>query len=276
MLLRGKVALVTGAARGIGRAIATVLAEEGADVGVADVKWTAFSGERYYSVPRRESGSDEDIRTDEVITGLGRRAHLVQMDVSNSEQVRDGVESVRNSLGPIDILVNNAGIVSNIHALTDLDRESWDHELSVNLTGAFNCVKEVLPGMVEKGWGRVINMSSGAATGGIHRQAAYAASKAGILGFTKAVTLEYAAHGITCNAVMPGMVETPLVRAMPDEIREAQMRLIPAGRFADTREIAYLVAFLASDRAAYINGVEIHVNGGAHLTPGTLATRKGK
>jgi NAD(P)-dependent dehydrogenase (short-subunit alcohol dehydrogenase family) len=137
-------------------------------------------------------------------------------------------------------------------------------------------VKEVIPGMVEKGWGRIINISSGAAVGGIHRQAAYAASKAGILGFTKAVTLEYAGSGITCNAVMPGMVETPLVRAMPDEIRDGQMQVIPAGRFADPREIAYLVAFLASDRAAYINGVEIHVNGGGHLTPGTLASRKGK
>ena len=277
MLLENKVAMVTGAARGIGRAIALVLAEEGADVGVADVKWSKFDGERYYAVPRRESDpEEEEVRTDEAIERLGRKAHSVEMDVSDSAQVKEGVESVRNELGRIDILVNNAGIVTNIRPLADMERASWDHELAVNLSGAFNCSKEVLPGMVENGWGRVINISSGAALGGIHRQAGYAASKAGVLGFTKSVTLEYAALGITCNAVMPGMAESPLVRAMPKEIREEQMRLIPAGRFADTREIAYMVAFLASDRAAYINGVEIHVNGGGHLTPGTLASRKGK
>jgi NAD(P)-dependent dehydrogenase (short-subunit alcohol dehydrogenase family) len=255
MMLEGRVVLITGAARGIGKASALVMAREGADVGVVDI------------LP-------DVAETAREIAWLGRRSAWAVFDISDPSQVADGVGKIRAELGEIDVLVNNAGIVANIASLTKMAHEAWQREISVNLSGAFNMIKEVIGPMVQKKWGRIINMSSGAAAGGLHRQIGYAASKAGLLGLTKTVTLEHARDGITCNAILPGLIGTELVRMMPEEIRDRAVSIIPARRIGLTEEVGHLIAFLASDKAAYINGAEIRVDGGMGLNVGTLGSRK--
>ncbi len=253
MLLTGRVALVTGAARGIGRATALVLAEEGADVGVADV------------LPEVEA-------TAEAIRQAGRRSAAAVFDVADPAGARDGVEAVRTALGPLDVLVNNAGIVNNIAPIGRMNHGAWERELAVNLSGAFNMIKEVLGSMAERRWGRIVNVSSVAALGGLHHQAGYAASKAGLLGLSKTVALEHARDGITCNAVLPGLIATEAVLAMPAEIREGAVATTPARRLGETAEVGHLIAFLASDRAGFINGAEIAIDGGFRLNTSTLAS----
>jgi NAD(P)-dependent dehydrogenase (short-subunit alcohol dehydrogenase family) len=255
MLLEGKVVLISGAARGIGRASALVLAREGADVGVADI------------LPEVEE-------TARAVAALGRRAAWAVFDISNPAEVARGVGQIREQLGDIDVLVNNAGIVANIARLEKMTHEAWQREISVNLSGAFNMIKEVIGPMVRNKWGRIINISSGAATGGLHKQIGYAASKAGLLGLTKTVTLEHARDGITCNAILPGLIGTELVQMMPEEIRERAVASIPARRIGRTEEVGDLIAFLASDRAAYINGAEIRIDGGMGLNVGSLGSRR--
>lgn len=255
MLLEGKVVLISGAARGIGRASALVLAREGADVGVADI------------LPEVEE-------TARAVAALGRRAAWAVFDISNPAEVARGVGRIRRELGDIDVLVNNAGIVANIARLEKMTHEAWQREISVNLSGAFNMIKEVIGPMARKKWGRIINISSGAATGGLHKQIGYAASKAGLLGLTKTVTLEHARDGITCNAILPGLIGTELVQGMPEEIRDRAVASIPARRIGRTEEVGDLIAFLASDRAAYINGAEIRIDGGMGLNVGSLGSRR--
>ncbi len=255
MLLEGRVALLTGAARGIGRATALLLAEEGADVGVLDLQ------------PEVE-------KTAAAIAGLGRRTVATVGDVSDVAQVSEAVGKVRETLGPIDVLVNNAGIVNNIAPLTRMRPEAWERELSVNLSGAFHLIQEVIGAMVERRWGRIINVSSVAATGGLHNQVGYAASKAGLLGLTQTVTLEHGRDGVTCNAVLPGLIGTEMVMAMPADIREAAVAGTPARRVGDPREVARLIVFLASDHAAFINGALIPVDGGMRLNTSSLASRR--
>ena len=227
MLLAGRVALVTGAARGIGRATALVLAAEGADVGVVDVR------------PEVEA-------TAEAIRAAGRRSAPAVFDVADAAAVRVGVASIRTALGPIDVLVNNAGIVDNVAPLARMSHGAWARELAVNLSGAFNLIQEVIGSMAERKWGRIVNVSSIAALGGLHHQAGYAASKAGLLGLTMTVALEHARDGVTCNAVLPGLVATELVTAMPAEIREGAVAATPARRLGESAEVAHLIAFLAS------------------------------
>jgi NAD(P)-dependent dehydrogenase (short-subunit alcohol dehydrogenase family) len=255
MLLEGKTALITGAARGIGKASALVLAREGAHVGVADI------------LPEVEETARE-------IAALGRRSAFALFDVADPAQVAEGVGKIREELGDIEILVNNAGVVTNIARLTKMSHEAWQREISINLSGAFNLIKELIGPMIDKKWGRIINISSGAATGGLHKQIGYAASKAGLLGMTKTVTLEHARDGITCNAILPGLIGTELANMMPEEIRDRARAMIPARRMGETEEVGHLIAFLASDRAAYINGAEIRIDGGMLLNVGTLGSRK--
>ncbi|MBT4089931.1 MAG: SDR family oxidoreductase, partial [Deltaproteobacteria bacterium] len=152
--------------------------------------------------------------------------------------------------------------------------EEWQSAMRVNIDGAFFCSRAVVPVMQERKWGRIINISSGAATGGLHKQVGYAASKAGILGLTKTVTLEHARDGITCNAVLPGLIGTELVSMMPVEIRDVATRTIPTRRIGEMQEVAYLISFLASERSAYINGVEIPIDGGMMLNTGSLGSRR--
>ncbi len=252
---KGKVALVTGAARGIGRSTAMLLAEEGAKLGLVDIE-------------------PEVKDTEKEIKKNGEEVLAVVLDVSDAEQVHRGVNEITRKLGSVDILVNNAGIVHHINYLTAMKHEEWEKEIKVNLFGAFHFIKEVLDEMMEKRWGRIINMSSGAATGGLHKQAGYAASKAGILGLTMTVTLECARYGITCNAILPGLVNTELVQMMPEDLRKRANSVIPARRLGEMEEVAHLISFLASDHAAYINGAQITIDGGMTLNIGTLGSRK--
>jgi NAD(P)-dependent dehydrogenase (short-subunit alcohol dehydrogenase family) len=255
MLLEGRLALVTGAARGIGRATAVVLAEEGANVAVAD------------RLP-------EVAETAAAIRALGRRAQAAVFDVSDRRAVESGVAAIREALGDVDVLVNNAGIVNNIAPLQRMTEEAWQREIGVNLSGAFHLIQALVGSMVDKEWGRIINVSSVAATGGLHNQAAYAASKAGLIGLTQTVTLEFARYGITCNAILPGLIGTENVQRMPSEIREAAIAMVPARRLGAPREIGQLIAFLASDRAGFINGAAIPIAGGGDLNTLTLGSRK--
>ena len=255
MLLTGKIAMITGAARGIGRAAALRLADAGADVAVTDVQ------------------SDVE-ETAARIRERGRRAAAAVFDVADPAQVDAGVRQLRTALGDVDVLVSNAGIVNNIAPLTKMTHERWQREIAVNLTGAFNVIQAVIGPMIERRWGRIIVMSSGAAHGGLHRQAAYAASKAGLIGLVQTVTLEHARHGITCNAILPGLIETETVQMMPAEIRDATRANTPAQRLGAMEEVAHLIAFLASDQAGFINGAEIDIDGGLRLNTGSLGSRK--
>lgn len=255
MLLEGKVVLITGAARGIGRTAAFIMADEGADVAVVDI------------LPEVEVTARE-------VEKRGRQSTAGIFDISDPVEVREGVRRIQESVGEINVLVNNAAIVNNIAPLTKMTHQAWQREVSVNLAGAFNMIKEVIGTMVKSRWGRIINVSSIGATGGLHNQIAYSASKAGLLGLTKTVTLEHARDGITCNAVIPGMIGTELVHQMPEEIRNATLGLIPSRRLGQMEEVGHLIAFLASDRAAYINGAEIPIDGGMRLNVFSLGSRR--
>jgi 3-oxoacyl-[acyl-carrier protein] reductase len=261
--LRGKVALVTGAARGIGRAIALGLAGAGADVAVADAHPGRFEGERYYRLKRRVSGPDEDVSTADAIVATGRRSIAVEVDVADPEAVADAAERCRAELGEIDVLVNNAGIVNNIALIADMTPEAWDHEVRVNLSGMFHTVRVVVPPMAERGWGRVVNMASVAALNPGLGQPAYTASKAGVVAFTKAVAQEFGPGGVTANAILPGLIATPLVRSMPAELRDRYVVRTPVGRLGEPDDIAALAVFLASPAAGFISGTAIPCDGGA-------------
>jgi len=255
MRLSGRTALVTGAARGIGREIAMVLAEDGANVAVAD----------------RLAEVEDTARS---VAALGRRSVAAVFDVASAAEVQAGVARVRAELGEVDVLVNNAGIVNNIAPLSRMTEEAWQREIGVNLSGAFHLIQATVGAMAAKRWGRIINISSIAALGGLHSQAAYAASKAGLIGLTHTVTLEFARHGITCNAILPGLIGTETVRNMPQEIRDAVLASVPARRLGEPREIGYLVSFLASNRAAFVNGAAIPIGGGTSLNTLTVGSRK--
>jgi NAD(P)-dependent dehydrogenase (short-subunit alcohol dehydrogenase family) len=249
-----RVALVTGAARGIGRVIARSLAEAGHAVAASDVQ----------------------SEVDDLVSALrasGHRAAAVCFDVADPNAVRAGVAKVQAELGAIDILVNNAALVANIAPVAEMSFAAWQRELDVNLTGAFICTQAVLPQMVSRKWGRIVNVSSLAAWGGLARQPGYTATKAGLIGLTKAVALEHARDGVTCNAVLPGLTATERVDAMPDAIREKAVQHIPARRLGDMVEVAAVIRFLASDGAAYVNGAEIPVDGGMHLSAVVLGGR---
>ena len=242
-----KVALVTGAARGLGYAIALALQASGARVVLADVS----------------------PKVTEAAETLGA-AGAVQMDVAHYPTVETALTDINERYGPPDILVNNAGITTNIARTDRMEPAAWEQELAVNLNGPFYLTRLVLPSMKKKGWGRIINISSTAATGGLNRQPGYAASKAGLLGFTCTVALEFAGYGITCNAVLPGLIQTEKVGELPSDIREAAIERIPAGRTGKPEEVAALVAFLASPVAGYINGAAIPIDGGASLNQVSL------
>ncbi len=244
MELEGKVALVTGASRGIGRAIAVELARAGAEVAVN------FAASEDAA---REVASE--------IEALGRKAYLVKFDVAEPEGVAQGVKEVEETFGRIDILVNNAGITRD-GLLVRMKEEDWERVLSVNLKGAFLVTKAVIPGMMKRRWGRIINVSSVVAFSGNPGQSNYAASKAGLVGFSRSLALEVARRGITVNVVAPGFIETDMTAALPEKAREALLSQVPMGRAGTPEEVAHAVVFLASDKASYITGTVLHVNGG--------------
>ncbi len=248
MRLSGKVALVTGAQQGIGRAIAVALAGEGADVAVN-------------FLDDREAGE----RVAGLVRGLGRKAIAVEGDVTRSQDVNAMVAAVGSALGPPDILVNNAGVFPRSEFLELAERE-WDHVLGVNLKGSFLCAQAAARAMVAAGRpGAIVNISSSAIRGdarGVH----YSASKAGVLGLTRAMALALAPHRIRVNAIAPGLTNTAQPRdGNTEEQIAARAREIPLGRMAEPEEIARIAVFLASDDAGWMTGELVHVNGGAYM-----------
>lgn len=240
--LAGRVALVTGAAAGIGAATARRFAQEGALLALNDV-----SAETLAFVV-------------EELQGAGTQTLAVVGDVARRPDVERMVAETLRAFGRVDILVNNAGIARDALA-AKMTEEQWDQVLAVNLKGTFLCAQAVLPGMRERGWGRVINTASVGVRGNIG-QANYAASKAGVIGLTRTLALEYARYGVTVNCVAPGAVMTRMLAAVPDAIREKIVARIPAGRIGQPEEVAAAHAFLASEEAAYITGQVLFVDGG--------------
>jgi 3-oxoacyl-[acyl-carrier protein] reductase len=242
--LTGKTALVTGGSRGIGRAVVTRLATQGADV--------AFS----------YRGNEEAARACTAeIEALGRKALAVQADVRDPEGAESLVAQALEALGKIDILVNNAGITRD-DLIMRMGVDTWREVLETNLFGAFYATKAVMRPMLRARYGRIINMTSVAGIAGNAGQANYSSAKAGLIGLTKATAREIASRGITVNAVAPGFVTTELTDTLPDNIKQGILDATPLGRFASPDEIAYAVAFLASDEAAYITGHVLTVDGG--------------
>jgi 3-oxoacyl-[acyl-carrier protein] reductase len=269
--LSGRVALVTGGSRGLGRADALTLARAGADVAIADIQveseTTDEEAERYGPLAQvaRAQGLVYTEATAEEIRGLGRRALAVKCDVTDREQVGAAVARCVDELGSVDILVNNAGTLDHVAQIGDQSPELWERDLRVNLTGAFNCSQAVWPHMRERGWGRIVNMASVAGTLGGFGQASYATTKAGLLGLTRSLALEGARHGITVNAIVPGIIGTEAFSFGNPEMNERMVKRTALRRAGAPQEVANAIAFLCSDLAAYITGVGLNVSGGIEL-----------
>ncbi len=243
MELEGKVAIVTGAAQGIGRAIAETLAKAGADVAVVD-RDVAHAAEAVAAITR-----------------LGRRGIAVKANVAEWTDVQDMVDQVIAGLGRIDILVNNAGITRD-SLLLRMKEEDWNMVLDVNLTGTFHGTKAVLPVLMKQRGGAIVNIASVVGVMGNAGQANYAASKAAVIGLTKTVAREYASRAVTVNAVAPGFIDTAMTHGLVGDAREALLKQIPLGRLGTPNDVAEAVRFLVSPAAAYITGHVLHVNGG--------------
>jgi len=260
--LAGKVTLVTGAARGIGRGIALCLAANGSRVAVADLHPRPFQGEHYHRPRERWSGPEEEVATVEAVRALEVDAVELEVDVSDADAVRAAVAACEAELGSVDVLVNNAGIVNNIAPLEQMSAVAWEQELRVNLTGAFHCIQATVPGMAARGWGRVVNIASIAARVPASGQPAYAASKAGLVALTQSTAQEFGRRGVTANAVLPGLIATPLVLSMPEHLRSGIVSQVPVGRLGEPEDIGELVAFLASPAASFVSATAIPCDGG--------------
>jgi 3-oxoacyl-[acyl-carrier protein] reductase len=244
--LEGKVAIVTGGARGIGLAIATVLADCGASVVVSDVN--------------REMAEQESAK----LVSKGRQSIAVSANIASAEDVKNLVATTVSHWGRVDILVNNAGITRD-GLLMRMKEEDWDAVISVNLKGVFHCMKAVVPIMAKQRSGKIISISSIAGAMGNAGQANYGASKAAVIGLTKTVAREYASRGITVNAVAPGFIDTAMTAPLSADIKETLLKEIPLARLGTPEDIANTVAFLASNQADYITGQVFHVNGGMYM-----------
>jgi 3-oxoacyl-[acyl-carrier protein] reductase len=243
MSLQGKTAIVTGAAQGIGRAIAENLAQAGADIAVADLD------------PERS------LETVGAIEKLGRKALNLKVNVADTNDTKAMVEQVIKAWGKIDILVNNAGITRD-GLLLRMKEEDWNLVLQINLNGTFNCTKAVLQPMTKQRYGRIVNIASIVGVIGNAGQANYSASKAAVIGFTKTVGREYASRNVTVNAVAPGFIDTAMTHGLPTDVKDTLLKQIPLGRLGTPGDVAGAVRFLVSEEAAYITGHVLHVNGG--------------
>ncbi len=244
--LKDKVALVTGASQGIGRATSIFLAEAGAKIGVA-----ARNVEKLSSLVAE-------------IESAGAEALAVRMDVADAAQVKSGFQQLLAKFGRLDILVNNAAITRDTLALR-MKLDDWDAVLRTNLTGAHLCTQQALGAMLKQRSGRIINITSVVAETGNAGQSNYVASKAGLIGLTRAIAVEVASRNITVNAIAPGFIETPMTDVLSTDLKEKMKSLIPLGRFGSDRDVAAAIAFLASDEAGYITGQVLNVNGGMHM-----------
>jgi 3-oxoacyl-[acyl-carrier protein] reductase len=268
--LSGRVALVTGGSRGLGRADALALAQAGADVAIADIQVESDSGDEaaeYGALAQaaRAQGMVYTESTAEEIRGMGRRALALKCDVTDREQVAATVARVVDELGSVDILVNNAGTLDHAAQFLDQSPDLWERDLRVNLTGGFNCAQAVWPHMKERGWGRIVNMASVAGTLGGFGQASYSTTKAGILGLTRTLAMEGGRHGITCNAIVPGVIGTEAFNMANPTMNERIVKRTVLKRAGEPEEIANAIAFLCSDLASYITGIELNVSGGVEL-----------
>ena len=239
----GRVALVTGGSRGIGAAISTALKDAG------------------YTVAANYAGNDEAASAFTAETGI----KTYKWSVADYDACAAGIAEVEADLGPVDVLVNNAGITrdATFHKMT---KDQWDAVIGTNLNGLFNMTHPIWPGMRDRGFGRVINISSINGQKGQMGQANYSAAKAGDIGFTKALAQEGAFKGVTVNAICPGYIATDMVMAVPEKVRESIIAQIPVGRLGETADIARCVVFLASDDAGFITGATLTANGGQYLT----------
>ncbi|MCU1297342.1 MAG: 3-oxoacyl-[acyl-carrier-protein] reductase [Acidobacteriaceae bacterium] len=243
MTLSGRVAFVTGASQGIGRACAIKLAQSGATVALA-----ARSQEKLEEVAQQ------------IRTAAGNAA-VFPLDVSNEEQIKTAFKSAIGQLGKIDILVNNAGVTRD-QLVMRMKRADWDTVLNTNLTSAYLCIQQVISSMLKQRWGRIINITSVFGQTGQAGQANYASSKAGLIGLTMAIAREVGSRSITCNAVAPGLIETAMTSNLPSELKESALKNIPLGRNGTPEDVASAVAFLSSEEASYITGHVLNVNGG--------------
>lgn len=246
-MLAGKTALVTGASRGIGRAIALKLAQAGADVVVN------YAGS--------EAAASETVAG---IKELGRDAIMVRANVSNTEEVNEMFKTALDHFGAIDILVNNAGITRD-NLIMRMKEDEWDDVIATNLKGVFNCLKAATRPMMKQRSGKIINITSVVGVLGNAGQANYVAAKAGVIGLTKTAARELATRNITVNAVAPGFINTEMTAVLPEDVKAGLLGQIPLGRLGQTEDIASVVLFLASDAATYMTGQTLHVDGGMYM-----------
>lgn len=242
-----KSALVTGASRGIGRSIALQLADEGYNVAV-----------NYAGNKEKAEAVVEEIK------GKGVEAFAIQANVANPDEVKDMIQEVVSRFGSLDVLVNNAGITRD-NLLMRMKEQEWDDVIDTNLKGVFNCIQKATRQMMKQRSGAIINLTSVVGAVGNPGQANYVATKAGVIGLTKTAARELASRGITVNAVAPGFIVSDMTDALSDELKDQMKTQIPLGRFGEDTDIANTVAFLASDKAKYITGQTIHVNGGMFM-----------
>jgi 3-oxoacyl-[acyl-carrier protein] reductase len=268
--LSGRVALVTGGSRGLGREDALTLARAGADVVVADLLVESQLSEdtdRFGALATvaRQQGLVHTEETMRDIEAMGRRAIAVRCDVTSRDEVDAAVARTVQELGSVDILVNNAGTLDHAAQFDKQSPDLWERDLKVNLTGAFNCAQAVWPHMKERGWGRIVNMASVAGTLGGFGQASYSTTKAGLLGLTRTLAMEGGRHGITCNAIVPGVIGTEAFNMANAAMNERIVSRTVLKRPGRPEEIANAIAFLCSDLASYITGIELNVSGGVEL-----------
>ncbi len=246
MKLKGKVALITGAAQGIGKSVALLLARNGADIVVSDI-----------NLEKAEETTKE-------IESIGPKAMAVKVDVANFKDVEQMVEAILKNFGKIDILINNAGITRD-KLILRMTEEDWDTVLNVNLKGTFNCMKAVTRHMAKQRSGKIVSIASVVGEMGNAGQANYSASKAGVIGLTKTIAKEFAQRGINVNAIAPGYIETPMTEALPEKVKEELKRLIPMERLGKPEDVAEAVLFLVSEESSYMTGQVLNVNGGIYM-----------